>query len=312
MTCSCLRRRHDFVAHCFRFHQAQPKSSVCSFASGGEAEPSPPWQDCRDAPSLSHRHPASVWSRLARQTFRLAPLSSPARRASHGIPPVLECPPRPGGQHLASVSGKRRHHRSPSMDGAAPTIQRHCARRMVCASLQSSICRASEHVAPYARAPASVRTIFVLRCIDTGPLRDFWCFNDDDFCQGGTYTNSYPGDVAFERGQLPAHQAGRRCGGGRRESLDEEQRPFVAPLDTRKLAYYRALEAEHRQPVVLSDIAKGPEDVLPGRVRLRLNSGNQLEVLTLGTAFVRITKAYGGFDENRTQVIVPPAQVTRD
>ena len=141
------------------FTRLSQKTDAYFFASGGEAEPSPPWQNCRDSPSLSHHHAASVWSRLARQTFRLAPLSSPARRASHGIPPVLECPPRPGGQHLASVSGKRRHHRSPSMDGAAPTIQRHCARRMACASLQSSICRASEHVAPYTRALARVRTI---------------------------------------------------------------------------------------------------------------------------------------------------------
>jgi len=81
------------------------KTDAYFFASGGEAEPSPPWH-ARDAPSLSHCHPASVWSRLARQTFRLTPLSSPARRASRGIPPVLEFPPCPGGQHLASVSGK--------------------------------------------------------------------------------------------------------------------------------------------------------------------------------------------------------------
>lgn len=141
------------------FTRLSQKTDAYFFASGGEAEPSPPWQNCRDAPSLSHRHPASVWSRLARQTFRLAPLSSPARRASHGIPPVLECPPRPGGQHLASVSGKPTTSPKPIDGWGGPTIQRHCARRMACASLQSSICRASEHVAPSGRATFNVRTV---------------------------------------------------------------------------------------------------------------------------------------------------------
>ncbi|MBW0447958.1 hypothetical protein [Paraburkholderia phenoliruptrix] len=43
--------------------------------------------------------------------------------------------------------------------------------------------------------------------------------------------------------------------------------PFVALIDTRKLAYCRALEAEHRQRVVPSDILKGVEEMLSGRVR---------------------------------------------
>ncbi|TXC88061.1 hypothetical protein [Paraburkholderia azotifigens] len=48
----------------------------------------------------------------------------------------------------------------------------------------------------------------------------------------------------------------------RRERLGEEWRPFVALIDTRKLDYCHALEAKHRQPRVLGDIAKGLEDVL--------------------------------------------------
>ena len=46
----------------------------------------------------------------------------------------------------------------------------------------------------YTRAGESQDDI-VLRCGDRGPLRDFF---DDDFCQGGTYADSHPGDVAFE------------------------------------------------------------------------------------------------------------------
>lgn len=85
------QQRMIVVAHRSNVTRLSQKTDAYFFASGGEAEPSPPWH-ARDAPSLSHCHPASVWSRLARQTFRLAPLSSPARRASHGIPPVLDVP----------------------------------------------------------------------------------------------------------------------------------------------------------------------------------------------------------------------------
>ncbi|WP_027210541.1 MULTISPECIES: type II toxin-antitoxin system Phd/YefM family antitoxin [Burkholderiaceae] len=54
---------------------------------------------------------------------------------------------------------------------------------------------------------------------------------------------------------------------GSEKVLTKNGEPFVALIDTRKLAYYRALEAEHRQRVVPSDIAKGLEDMLSGRVR---------------------------------------------
>nr|WP_284507931.1 hypothetical protein [Caballeronia sp. NCTM1] len=54
---------------------------------------------------------------------------------------------------------------------------------------------------------------------------------------------------------------------GAKKVLTKGGEPFVAVIDARKLGYYRALEAEHRQRVVLSDIAKGLEDVLSGRVR---------------------------------------------
>jgi hypothetical protein len=43
---------------------------------------------------------------------------------------------------------QKRHHRSPSLDGAALTIRRHRARQIVCASLHLSICVACEHDAP--------------------------------------------------------------------------------------------------------------------------------------------------------------------
>jgi hypothetical protein len=94
--------------------------------------------------------------------------------------------------------------------------------------------------------------------------------------------------------------------------LTKNGEPFVALIDTRKLDYYHALKVEHRQPLVLGDIAKGFEDVLSGRVRSEIQFRESVEVLTLRTAFVRITKAYGGFDGNRTQATVPPGHVTRD
>ena len=49
--------------------------------------------------------------------------------------------------------------------------------------------------------------------------------------------------------------------------LTKNREPFVALIGTRKLVYYRALEAEHPQRVVPTDIAKGLEDMLPGQVR---------------------------------------------
>lgn len=49
--------------------------------------------------------------------------------------------------------------------------------------------------------------------------------------------------------------------------LTKDGEPFVAIIDARKLAYYRALEAEHRQRVVLDGTAKGFNDTLSGRVR---------------------------------------------
>ncbi|MDR5794523.1 hypothetical protein QCE49_14170 [Caballeronia sp. LZ008] len=59
--------------------------------------------------------------------------------------------------------------------------------------------------------------------------------------------------------------------------------PFVALIDTRKLDYWHALEAEHRQPRMLGDIAKGLEDVLSCPCFWEIQFRESVEVLTLKT-----------------------------
>ena len=115
-------------------------------ATGGEAEPSPPWQVCPGcAFTQPPPKPLRYGAGLARQTFRLAPLSSPARRASQGNPPVLDFPRAlavgtPSAQAAATTPPK-----PVICDGAVLTIRRHCARRMACTSLHVSICTDGVH-----------------------------------------------------------------------------------------------------------------------------------------------------------------------
>ena len=68
--------------------------------------PALPGTFARDAPSLSRHHPASVWSQP--RPTDISPRASIFASASSfsRLPPSARCPPRPGGQHLASVSGK--------------------------------------------------------------------------------------------------------------------------------------------------------------------------------------------------------------
>lgn len=82
---------------------------------------------------------------LARQTFCLAPLSSPARRASQGNPPVLDFP---HALVVGTPSARAATTTSPKpviRDGAALTTRRLCARRIACTSLHMSICITGEH-----------------------------------------------------------------------------------------------------------------------------------------------------------------------
>uniref|UniRef100_A0A494G9P7 Uncharacterized protein n=1 Tax=Solanum lycopersicum TaxID=4081 RepID=A0A494G9P7_SOLLC len=90
-------------------------------------------------------HTATVWSRPRPTDICLAPLSSPARRASQGNPPVLDFP---RALAVGTPSARAATTTSPKpviRDGAALTTQRHCARRMACTSLHQSICIAGEH-----------------------------------------------------------------------------------------------------------------------------------------------------------------------
>lgn len=242
------------------FTRLSQKTDAYFFASGGEAEPSPPWQSCPGC-TFTQPPPPRFGMEPPRPTD-FSPRASIFASASSfsRLPPSARCPPRPGGQHLASVSGKDN------------ITEAH--RWMGRPRPSSGIARGGWHVRPcnqvyvaqvsmLCRIPARRRVYgqYCVRCIDTGPFRDFSCAHDGDFSQGDTYADSHPRDVAFERGRRSVHQAGRRCGGGAEKGLTTNGEPFVALIDTRKLDYYRALEAEHRQPLVLSDIAKGLEDV---------------------------------------------------
>jgi len=98
----------------------------------------------------------TVWSRPRPTDFRLAPLSSPARRASQGIPPVLDFPralavETPSAQAAITTSPK-----PVIRDGAALTTRRRCARRMACTSLHVSICTVGEHETASAKCSSAV------------------------------------------------------------------------------------------------------------------------------------------------------------
>jgi antitoxin (DNA-binding transcriptional repressor) of toxin-antitoxin stability system len=73
---------------------------------------------------------------------------------------------------------------------------------------------------------------------------------------------------------LPLSEAGSRLAeladdvvAGAEKVLTKDGVPFVAIIDARKLAYYRALEAEHGRLVMLDDAANGLKDALSGSVR---------------------------------------------
>lgn len=93
--------------------------------------------------------------------------------------------------------------------------------------------------------------------------------------------------------------------------LTKNREPFVALIGTRKLAYYRALEAEHPSGSCRPILRRVLKTCFQATGVPRLNSKNQSGFLTFKTGFVSITKAYGGFFESRTQATVPPGDVTR-
>ena len=67
--------------------------------------------------------------------------------------------------------------------------------------------------------------------------------------------------------------------------LTKNHEPFVALNGTRRLAYCRALEAEHPRRVVPTDIAKGFENMLPGRVRSEIEFRKSVRVSNLQDRF---------------------------
>lgn len=115
-----------------------------SLATGGEAEPSPPWQICPDAPSLS-RHPHCYGMEPAspgRLSFHASAFASAP--ISQNFPPESVSPacwwsaPRPRRRQLP-------HHRSPPMGWGGSSTRRHGARRVACRFLHHSICVAGGH-----------------------------------------------------------------------------------------------------------------------------------------------------------------------
>jgi hypothetical protein len=144
------------------FTRLSQKTDAYFFASGGEAEPSPPWQS----------YPGCAFTQPPPPRFGMEPPRptdfSPRASIFASASSLSRHPPSARISPMPRRSAPRQHERqktaaSPKpIDGwGGPTIQRHCARRMACASLQSSICRASEHVVSYSRAPASVWTILL-------------------------------------------------------------------------------------------------------------------------------------------------------
>lgn len=138
------KRSHYPLAH-LKGSAREAGEHLHSLATGGEAEPSPPWQVClgyafTQPPPTLLRYGAG----LARQTFvprlclrqragclRTSPQNpvSPARWWSS---------PRPRRRQLL-------HHRSPSTGWGGPSIRRHGARRVACRFLHQSICIAGGH-----------------------------------------------------------------------------------------------------------------------------------------------------------------------
>lgn len=92
-----------------------------------------------DAPSLS-RHPNDYGMEPAspgRLLFRASTFASAPDVSEH--PPRIRYPLRAGGQHLVRTGGNGYITEARRLDGAAPTIRRHCARRLACRFLHPSI-----------------------------------------------------------------------------------------------------------------------------------------------------------------------------
>ncbi len=139
------RRRFRYPLAYLKGSARKAGEHLHSLATGGEAEPSPPWHVPGMRLHSTATHTTTVWSRPRPTDFRLAPLSSPARRASQGNPPVLDFP---RALAVGTPSARAATTTSPKpviRDGAALTTRRHCARRMACTSLHQSICIAGEH-----------------------------------------------------------------------------------------------------------------------------------------------------------------------
>lgn len=101
------RRNHAYCSFDQVCHSGSAQKQMhISSASGGEAEPSPPWQVC----------PGCAFTQPPPPRFGMEPASPDRHFASRlylrqrvellTASPSARCPPRPGGQHLASVSGK--------------------------------------------------------------------------------------------------------------------------------------------------------------------------------------------------------------
>ncbi|CAG2304656.1 hypothetical protein BCCR75502_03283 [Burkholderia sola] len=140
------RRNHAYCSFDQVCHSGSAQKQMhISSASGGEAEPSPPWQVCpgcaftQPPPPRFGMEPASPDRHFASRLY--------LRQRVELLTASPQCSMSPTPWRSAPRQRERQgpHHRSPSSDGAALTTRRHCARRMACTSLHSSISSTCDH-----------------------------------------------------------------------------------------------------------------------------------------------------------------------
>jgi hypothetical protein len=132
ITCLDKPRNHMYRTSDPVCHAGSAKKQMhISSASGGEAEPSPPWHVClgcaftQPPPPRFGMEPASPDRHFASRLY--------LRQRVELLAASPQCSMSPTPWRSAPRQRERQepHHRSPSSDGAVLTIRRHCARRIV-------------------------------------------------------------------------------------------------------------------------------------------------------------------------------------